>query len=283
MLDKSNLLDTRQIATFIARGVLRFDGLMDDAFNQAFLEGYAAGRTESNPAGTPLSRCFPGGGPARELLGMPRVLGIIQSLVGPDPRFDHQAYHVREGSDERSQHLHQDATIDPRRQHFDIQLMYFPQAVTPEMGGTRYVPGTHLRIVSETSVARYQNMRGQVHVVCPAGTVIVVHHGIWHGAGCNRSGKRRVMYKVRLNPVVRQCRLWNTDDLDARALTPRVAHNPKDRDETDVQNILCSSEPWFEDDTRRIEWVNRIQLWRVMVGNPTADAHYWATRLENQP
>ena len=73
------------------------------------------------------------------------------------------------------------------------------------------------------------------------------------------------------------------DDLDEKALTPRIAHNPKDRDETDVQNILCSSEPWFEDDTRRIEWVNRIQLWRVMVGNPTADAHYWTTRLENQP
>src|SRR5688572_16327517 len=87
MLDKSNLLDTRQIASFIARGVLRFDGLIDEAFNRTFLEGYAAGLTESNPAGTPLSRCFPNGGPARELLAMPRVLGIIQSLVGPDPRF----------------------------------------------------------------------------------------------------------------------------------------------------------------------------------------------------
>jgi hypothetical protein len=40
-----------------------------------------------------------------------------------------------------------------------------PHDVTREMGGTRFVPGTHLRVVSEAAVARYQGIRGQQHVV----------------------------------------------------------------------------------------------------------------------
>ena len=38
------------------------------------------------------------------------------------------------------------------------------------MGGTRYIPGSHFRMVNEFAIARYHN-RGQKHVVCPAGTV----------------------------------------------------------------------------------------------------------------
>ena len=52
-----------------------------------------------------------------------------------------------------SQVNHQDSTIDPRTT-FDIQLLYFPTAVTKEMGGTRYIPGTHLRIVNEMGIAK---------------------------------------------------------------------------------------------------------------------------------
>jgi hypothetical protein len=54
-------------------------------------------------------------------------------------------------------------------------------------------------------------------------------------------------------------------------------------DENDVQSILCSSEPWYEDDTQRLEFINRIQLWRYLLGDARADAHYWSTRVENEP
>ena len=49
---------------------------------------------------------------------------------------------------------------------FDIQLFYFPQEVTEPMGGTRFLPGSHLRVVSEAAISRYQNIVGQQHVVC---------------------------------------------------------------------------------------------------------------------
>ena len=64
---------------------------------------------------------------------------------------------------------------------FDIQLFYFPQEVTEPMGGTRFLPGSHLRVVSEAAISRYQNIVGQQHVVCPAGTVLIFQKGFGTG------------------------------------------------------------------------------------------------------
>jgi Phytanoyl-CoA dioxygenase (PhyH) len=301
------LLDSRQMAHFVARGFLRFDAVVPDELNTAFLREVGAppeagGNIRSTytkllsgsgiptvPAGTPLADAYPADSAIAALLDLPHVRGAIESLVGPHARFDHHFLHVTlppvyyaaRGAPNVSQHTHQDSTIDTRRA-FDIQLMYFPHDVTAEMGGTRFVPGTHLRIVSEAAVARYQNIRGQQHMVCPAGTLLVLHHGIWHGGGVNRSERLRYMLKIRLNPTVRQQRLWNTADLprpEQRAIF-LVKEAP---DPTDVRTILTSPEPWFEADTGRLEYINRIRLWRHLTGDACYDVDYWLTRLENEP
>ena len=46
----------------------------------------------------------------------------------------------------------------------------------PERYRARFVPGTHLRKVSEIAVGRYQNIRGQQHMVCEAGTLIALEY-----------------------------------------------------------------------------------------------------------
>jgi hypothetical protein len=282
MFERRHLLSTREVARFVARGFLRFDALVPEDVNRAFLAEFDAGLAEPKPAGTRLSECYAEGSALWRFVNLARVHGIIQSLVGPDPIFDHQFCHVKHGPDRRSQDLHQDSTIDPRIE-FDIQLMYFPQAVSADMGGTRFLPGSHLRLVHESSIARYQNVVGTEHVVCPAGTVFVLHHGLWHGAGCSKSPERRILFKLRLNPRVAQARRWNTDDLEASALAPQPIFVPGRHDPEDIQTILCTSEPWFEADTQRLEYINRIRLWRYLLGDAQADAHYWLTRVENRP
>ena len=54
----------------------------------------------------------------------------------------------------------------------------------------------------------------------------------------------RYMYKIRLNPAVRQLRLWNTDDLD----DDTGAHQPifAGEESRRVQAILAKMEPWYE-------------------------------------
>lgn len=311
-MSEAHLLSTRDVARFAARGFLRLDAVVPDAVNAAFLEQVHDlpasevgsirehyGRVMQDsviprvPAGTPLGAAYADGSPLRRVLEVPAVRGAIVSLVGPDPVFDHHFLHITyppefyraAGGEPSSQPYHQDSTIDPRRA-FDIQLMYFPHAVTADMGGTRFLPGSHLRIVSETAIARYQNVRGQQHVVCEAGTVLILHHGIWHGGGVNRSGRLRYMFKIRLCPERPQVRLWNTADLPppggARPPQRAIFWTGGAEDGDSVDAILTRPEPWFEQDTARLEYVNRARLWRYLSGDPNYDADYWLTRIENE-
>lgn len=292
MARREDLLTTRQMAQFAARGFLRFDALVPDELNRRFLADVEVDSVPVVPAGTPLAEAYPEGSALRDLIELPRVQGAIESLVGPDSRFDHHFLHAvlppaffdERGWRQTSQPTHQDSTIDARFAHFDIQLLYFPHEVTREMGGTRFVPGSHLRKVSEAAIGRYQNIRGQQHVVCPAGSLLVFHHGIWHGGGLNQGDERRIMFKIRLNPTVRQCRLWNTDDLTPDLWEQRpIFWTGGKPDPEHIHSILTQTEPWFEADVGRLEIMNHIRFWRALLGDEKFDADYWLTRVENEP
>lgn len=277
---KNHLLDSKQMAQFVAQGYLRFDELVPESINQAVMDEIDAGGIKGARAGTPLSECYEGSS-IRKLLELPEIQGMITSLVGEDPLFDHDAVHVREANEGSAQGLHADSIIDTRLD-FDIQIMYFPHDVPLEMGGTLLLPGSHYRKVNEMDIARYQNMLGQIPMVCKAGSILILHHGIWHCGRQNKSNQRRYMFKVRLNPQVKQERLWNTEDLAAN-YAEHVELFAGKTDESSIQGILSKQEPWFEQASGRLEIVNRIKQWRFLTGDDNFDVHYWLTRLENGP
>ncbi|HEY2177768.1 MAG TPA: phytanoyl-CoA dioxygenase family protein [Caulobacteraceae bacterium] len=303
----SDLLTSAQVARFVARGFLRFDAVVPEEINAAFMDeaggaapggwanrkaffaALAANRIPEVRAGTPLDEAYAPGSAVARLLALPLVSGVIESLLGDGPVFDHHflhvtfppEFHTAHGGENVSQHTHQDSTVDPRLS-FDVQMMYFPHAVSREMGGTRFVPGTHLRKVSEIALARYQNLRGQQHVVCPAGTLLFLHHGMWHGGGVNLSPDPRFMLKIRMHASGDQRRRWDLSDLPGEG-PQRAIFFLKSRPEADsIETILTTPEPWFEADTGRLEYVNRIKLWRYLTAQRAWDADYWLTRLENR-
>lgn len=313
-MTESNLLTTKQVAFFAANGYVELPGEVPANVNQRFLDAIGASDRREDaspenleklsrlgglmaqsdipavPAGTPLYEAFGKSTVLDDLVRLPSIQGAIQSLVGAKCVLDHHFVHTANGPlaygnrRQISQHLHQDSTIDPRESAFDIQMFYFPHEVTGEMGGTRFVPGTHLRVVSESAVARYQNMRGQRHIECPAGSVFFMHHGIWHGGGVNRTNLTRFLYKLRLNPTESQVRLWDTSDINHEDWGQRPIFFVKERYDPDaVASILTRPLPWFENDTGRIEYIQRIRFWRRLIGDETFDADYWATRLECEP
>jgi hypothetical protein len=276
--DGPRLLDSGQMAQFVAKGFLRFDGIVPDDINRTCLEemraenaakraGARSALDSGNVVGLPLSRCFGEAPGTRSLLDLPVVSGIITSLAGPDPFYDHHAVHVRYPG-EPSQELHADAIIDTRLR-FDIQLMYFPHEVPTDMGGTLIIPGSHLRRVNEHDVSRYQNLLGQLTYAGPAGSLLVLHHGLWHCGRRNRQDGPRYMFKVRLNPANDQVRCWAAGDLADEAVRQ------------DVLAVLRAKEPWYEASTGRLELVNRVALWRYVTGEPDFDLDHWLGRLEN--
>lgn len=268
------------MANFVAQGYLRFDGLVPDEINNRVMAEIDGGGIDGAPAGTPLADCYIGSA-IRDMLDLPEIQGIIHSLVGPNPLFDHDAIHVREPNEGQAQGLHADSIIDIR-DDFDIQIMYFPHDVPLEMGGTLLLPGSHFRRVNEMDIGRYQNMLGQIPMVCPAGSILVLHHGIWHCGRQNKTDRRRYMFKVRLNPQVPQQNLWNTDDLEDDYADHLEIFAGKNKPNA-IQTILSKQEPWFEGPSGRLEIINRVKMWRFITGDPTFDVHYWQTRLENMP
>jgi len=303
-------LTTREVATFVARGFLRFDAAVLAEINEQFLEeagrirdprpgervhrihaeALAKARIPEVAPGAPLFEAYPPESALGRLMRLPRVAGGFRSLLGEAPVFDHHflhvtfppKFHAAASRENVSQNTHQDSTIDPGA-GFDVQLMYFPHAVTREMGGTRFTPGTHLHKVSEAAIGRYQNMVGQQHMVCEAGTLLFLHHGIWHGGGVNHADQARYMFKIRAHASTRQTRCWNLEDLPRRNARRPIFFTKSAPEPDTIETILTTPEPWFEFDTGRLEFVNRIKLWRYMTEDPAYDADYWLTRLEATP
>lgn len=309
MSEPMPLLSSAQMASFVARGFLRFDGAVPAEINAQFMteagevpelaeggkimsafgETLAASAIPEVAAGTPLAEAYAPGSAISRMLDLPLVRGALRSLLGEAPVFDHHFLHVTfppryyeaAHRENVSQHTHQDSTIDPRLP-FDVQVMYYPHAVTRQMGGTRFVPGTHLRKVSEVALGRYQNMLGQQHMVCEAGALLFLHHGVWHGGGVNLSDDVRYMFKIRMHASGSQVRCWDVDDLPRPNAQRPIFFRKTAPAEGTVETILMTPEPWFEQDTGRLEFVNRIKLWRYLTDDPTYDADYWLTRLQTR-
>lgn len=276
---RNGLLSTEQVAEFVARGFLRFDGLIPDELNRVALAEMSGqheldGRrlpafpTRRYRSGTRLEDCFTASPGIGAILRYPALQAIIASLVGPHPFYDHHAVHLRQPGPP-SQALHGDAIIDTRAA-FDIQVMYYPEKVTAAGGGTLLVPGSHFRQINEADIARYQNLAGEVLLEAEAGTILVLHHGMWHCGRRNRTDRSRYMFKLRLNPSVPQVRLWDAADLDDPEVLERVRHR------------LSESQPWYEGPTARLEQVQRAALFRQLSGDRNFQVEYWLGRLENQ-
>src|SRR5579862_8561611 len=108
------LLTSPQVASFVARGFLRFDAAVPADINAQFMaeaghvpelaeggkiakvygETLAASRIPEVPAGTPLAETYPPGSALARLLDLPLVKGALTSLLGDAPVFDHHFLHV---------------------------------------------------------------------------------------------------------------------------------------------------------------------------------------------
>ncbi|MEI7860745.1 MAG: phytanoyl-CoA dioxygenase family protein [Acidimicrobiales bacterium] len=277
----TDLLTTAEMAQFVAQGFLSFESVVPEEINEAAIAEFAPTGVfdllRAKPdSGAPLAQIYPDPSPIGAMLRLPRVQGIIESLVGLDAVYDHDWVHVRAPHDTVDQHLHQDAIIDLTRA-FDIQMFWYPRAVETHSGGTGFIPGSHLRKVNEFEIARYQNFCGQKDFVGPAGSLVVFHQGMWHRGRANHTDDERWAYKIRLNPTTPQVRRWNLEDYDAVHGTPSD-HIFATYDPATAANMFRTPEPWFEAAASRLETVNRARLWRYLTGDQAFDADWYLTR-----
>ena len=252
-------LTTRQMAEFVANGFIRFDAIVPPDVNERGIDEMR--RLE-------LERFGPVG------LKPPHT-------VGASPLFDHDFTHHLQPHSTYTQPLHVDAITDSPDTTFDVQLFWYPHVVAPGEGGTRFVPGSHLRRVRSSGLDRYQHIAGEQQFSGPAGTVVVFHHGLWHAGQPNPGDGDRWMHKVRLNPTVAQVRLWNLDDLVVLQ-NPPSDHVFARMLPDSVAQILRTMHPWMSVTDYRNEQVQRAKLWRYLTGDDTYDVDHYLTRLEGR-
>jgi hypothetical protein len=88
------------------------------------------------------------------------------------------------------------------------------------------------------------------------------------------------MFKIRMRASGAQSRCWDTSDAEPPAQQRPIFFLKSAPESGSVETILTTPEPWFEQDTGRLEYINRIKLWRYLADDPNYDADFWMKRLE---
>jgi hypothetical protein len=247
---RENLLNATQMAQFVTDGYLMVENLVPQEWNEKVYheqkEGTFNGGTywfESDVI--------------REVFELPQVKGIIQSLVGEHPGYDHSHLHTVSPRRLQAQDWHGDSIIDTRKLAFDIQIFYFAHDAPKETGPTLILPGSHLRRINTSSIARYKNIVGQKQLTAKAGTMVFWHQGLWHCAQPNHTDQTRFVFKLRLRPDRPQQGLFNLDGYDS----------------PQIREILAHKFPW-QGNEARLEQVQRAKLWRYVTNDDKVDTSF---------
>jgi hypothetical protein len=250
-VDKKYLLTARQMARFVTDGFLLEENLVPEELNRAVHQ-------DQKEINRPGPRIWDSSSNLRAVFELPQVKGILQGLVGLNPGYDHSALHVVKAGYLKAQNWHADSIIDLRPLAFDIQAFYFSHDTPKEMGPTLILPGSHLRKVNTESIGRYKNIVGQRQLVAKAGTIVFMHHGIWHCAQPNYTDQTRYVFKLRLRPGQEQRGLFNLDGYQ----DPEIA-----------ELIYRGYQDW-QGNEARLEHNRRAALWRYVTGDDTVDVSF---------
>src|SRR5579859_2378589 len=250
-IERHHLLTASQMAHFVTNGYLQMDELVPRAYNEAVL----ADEKRMADAGGKFWRQSEALQAAFEL---PQVKGAIQSFVGVNPIYDHSHLHIVGPGKLKAQEWHADSVIDVRPFAFDIQAFYFAHDAPAEMGPTLILPGSHLRRVNTSSIGRYKNIVGQRQLVAKAGTIVFMHHGIWHCAQPNHTDQMRYVFKLRLRPGQQQRSLFNTEGYQ----------------DPEVERIINRGYQAWQGNEARLEHIQRAKFWRYVTGDDHVDVSF---------
>ena len=182
--------------------------LLTDAHVQDFLwNGYLAVRSSLNPAvhagihadlatwlsanpnpGNDIVAKVP---ELRQVFDDPVVDGALTSILGPRYLIHRHRHCHNHLPGAPAQGVHKDGPIGGNiRGHHPrlVLILYYPHAVTADMGPTAVQPGSQYYISPRKDLP-------ETAICCEYGTVVIAHYDLWHRATENRSPDTRFMVK----------------------------------------------------------------------------------------
>src|ERR1044071_6361411 len=144
MTEKNFLLNDDEIARFIVQGYLIIEGTLPLSFHQ-HLEAEAEKRFQKCNTRMAAAEVFATTEDLRRVYDDPKIKGALESLLGPNYSMnDHRPCHIMFPGTEW-QPWHQDGVNMRHHQVRRLLAMYYPHDVTPDLGPTVVMPGTHFR------------------------------------------------------------------------------------------------------------------------------------------
>lgn len=191
-LRPEDLLTDEQLMRFVNRGYHLVEPEFPAGFNEAVLARLESLDVHKSNPGNGILDAVPA---LHDVYNHPKVRGVLVSILGSDMRMNaHRHCHVVSPG-HQSQTWHQDGTNVRHHQTRTVLAMYYPQQVTPDMGPTAILPGTHLRNAPTDRMVNYTNIKGAVFLTVKPGTVAITHYDLWHAGTANRSQRHRYMLK----------------------------------------------------------------------------------------
>jgi len=237
------------VMDFVALGYVLLEGVIDEDFNRKCLD-----LEKGNVDAFVVSDAF-----TQKVLLHPNVAGSVRSLLGRDFLVPSGGHHHVIEAPFLGQTWHSDGLSGTGYDVTELQCYYYPKAVTIEDGPTMILPGSHCRAVDREAIAHYGDIRGQVSLTVPAGTVAMTRYGIWHKAGPKTSHTRRGMIKFSYHRTASPERDWviASDEIPAYVDRPRLPYVTEVESYRDrvrrarTWRWLCGQEP--ESTTRRMQ------------------------------
>lgn len=175
-LDKENrtfdcdpTLTDSQVLEFCSHGAIVLEGVVSHEINQQTFE-YLDEHPTGEPSTIMLEDWF-----LENVLLHPEVAGAVRSILGRNVGLPVLMSNHRAKCPAPAQGWHHDgdSVFDPEVNY--LQVFYYPQDVTPEMGPTEILPGSHL-----APTGRDIGWRGGRLMDSSAGTVFITMYPILH-------------------------------------------------------------------------------------------------------
>ncbi len=133
-----------------------------------------------------------------ELLRHPRMMAIIEDIMGPNFGF-HHLHAVRQDPGAPGVNWHQDYEQHPQtnRSHIMVHVFYYLNGLNGEVGDLLVLPGSQYTIADRSAMGIFgqEDLPGSLTVDnVPPGTAIVVHSALWHARRKKPGGENRSRY-----------------------------------------------------------------------------------------
>jgi len=211
-VDCGPTLTDRQVIDFCRNGFLILPGAVPEEINRRVVDYLDTVDSTYEPTPIMEQDWFVEGvlknsqaaGAVRSLLGRNFTLpAIISNHRGALPSPHPQSWHRDGGS-----------LYTPKLEY--LQVFYWPEECTDDMGPTEVLPGSHFLRTKAPLMAHYGRIAGSVSCAGPAGTIFLTVYSIWHRRTRATSGPRgrspfRNLLKYNYWRTAAPCRDWRIE------------------------------------------------------------------------